>query len=694
MCGIAGLINVKDTVRDNRGDMQRMRDRMRRRGPDGGGTWVSGDGRCTLGHQRLSILDLSDNGAQPMLSHSGRSAIVFNGEIYNYAEVKAQLTSDLNARGQASAFRSTCDTEVLQEAIEFYGLEKTLTLCKGMFALGIYDSRTQTLQLARDRVGEKPLYYGWLPAPGESVPAAGSVSPDAGADGRGAGTGSVSSVTGAARGTAISLPPGAGAFAEGRVRPGSRFVFASDVGSIRATEGFCSGINEDVLDLYCEHGVIPTPYSIYRGIYKLLPGTILTIRAPFTADSAQIRPYWSMTDAAVRGQHSLFRGTRQEAADELERLLRAAIRGQMIADVPLGAFLSAGIDSTTIVSLMQEESPLPVRTFTIGMNETQFNEAIYAKEIAQHLGTDHTELYISEDDAKAVIPLLPHMFSEPFADSSQIPTYLVSRMTREHVTVSLSGDAGDELFCGYNSYPSAARKWDKMGRIPLALRRPAGRLLARTPLARRQVWQNRARILQAESPEAMHRLASEMEPLTESLALHRGKLPYAFTETGSDVLGEVYHDAMLMDLQMYHPDDILVKVDRTAMAVSLETRVPLLDRDVVEFAWTLPLEYLRRDGTGKLVLRDVLYRRVPEEMVNRPKKGFSIPIRTWLRDTQLRGWAEDLLAPDRIRAQGLFSPEAVRRIWEEFTQQGRWRPQIWYLLMFQAWYEEEYRSSL
>lgn len=715
MCGIAGLINTDGRERDNRDDMQRMRDRMLHRGPDGGGTWISGEGLCTLGHQRLSILDLTESGAQPMVSHSGRTAIVFNGEIYNYAEVKEQLLQDMAAEGLRSAFRSTCDTEVLQEALEFCGVRKALSLCRGMFALGLWDEKERTLTLARDRIGEKPLYYGWVQTAETVRSAQSSVKRKDGESG------------------ALPDGPGSAARPEGIAVPETRFVFASDLGSIRALEGFSNPINEDVLGLYFEHGVIPAPYTIYQGIYKLEPGTILTLCAPYTAEAVRRETYWSITDIAVFGQQKehLFRGSRQEAAGELERLLRRSIRGQMIADVPLGAFLSAGIDSTTIVSLMQQESSRKVRTFTIGMEDAQYNEAACAKEIAQHLGTDHTELYITEDDAKAVIPLLPRMFAEPFADSSQIPTYLVSRMTREHVTVSLSGDAGDELFCGYYDYPGTARKWGKIKRFPVRVRRPAGRLIEHSPLARKDLWRIRAQILQAESPEEVYRLSFETDPLTAQIPLHRwsaadagrydglfseagaagevlphgGKTgerrpvgfsspPYACTLTGADVTGEVCHDIMLMDMRMYHPDDILVKVDRTAMAVSLETRVPFLDRDVVEFAWTLPIEYLRDGETGKLVLRDVLYRYLPRELVDRPKKGFSIPIRKWLRQPQLREWAEDLIAPEKLRSQGLLDPEVVRRIWEDFTERDIWRVQIWYILMFQAWYEEEYRCKM
>lgn len=666
MCGIAGILNIGQragaagVVPDQRGNMQRMRDRMLHRGPDGGGTWVSPDGLCTLGHQRLSILDLSENGAQPMVSHSGKTVLVYNGEIYNHADVRAQLERDLGRRGERLRLRSTCDTEILQEAAEFYGMEKALQKCKGMFALAAYDVEGRVLTLARDRVGEKPLYYGWIRLEGR----------DTGVD---------------CTGQACK-----------KNEPSVIFAFASDLGSLRSIQGFSNPIRQEVLDLYFEHGVIPAPYSIYEDIYKLEPGTILTLPFPFDKEWQRQKTYWSMTETAVRGQRNLFTGTRQEAADELERLLRASIRDQMVSDVPLGAFLSAGIDSATVVSLMQQESRggQRVRTFTIGMEDPAYNEAAYAAQIARHLGTEHTELTITEEDAKAVIPLLPAMFAEPFADSSQIPTYLVSKLTREHVTVSLSGDAGDELFCGYYDYPATARKWGKIRNIPYALRRTAGRLLEHSVLSSRDLLRIKSQILQAGSPEEVYRLSFETDPLWNQIALCHGALPYVYTQTGRDVTGEVCHDIMLMDLRLYHPDDILVKVDRTAMAVSLETRVPFLDRDVVEFAWTLPLEYLREKDTGKLVLRDVLYRYVPKEMMDRPKKGFSIPIRKWLReDPGLRSWAEELLDDTKIKRQGYLNAAVVRRIWEEFTESGIWRVQLWYILMFQAWLEMEEQNA-
>lgn len=633
MCGIAGLMNFGRTGRDN---MERMKARMAHRGPDQNGTFVSADGTVVLGHQRLSILDITEAGAQPFTTASGRSVIVYNGEIYNAPELREKLV----AEGTVESFRSTCDTEILAEAIEAWGVRKTLDLAKGMFAFCVYDRQEQTLTLARDRVGEKPLYYGFIRNP-----------------------------------------------------EGSRsFVFASDLGSIAAVTGFDNPVNRGVLDLYFVHGYIPAPYTIYEGIHKLIPGTVLTVKAPFGEEDLKTEVYWSMRKAAENGREHPFTGTREEAADELERLLRSAIRGQMASDVPLGAFLSAGIDSPTIVSLMQAESTVPVQTFTIGMNDPAFNEAEAARAIAAHLGTKHTEMTITEQDAKDVIPLLPRMFSEPFADSSQIPTYLVSKLTRQHVTVSLSGDAGDELFCGYNVYDSVERIWNKIRNVPAGIRKPASFLVLHSPLARDNTYRTKGVLLGASCPEDLYKRSRETDPLTLKIAGTHPGLPYVMTEAGADALGNVNKDLMLLDLELYHPDDILVKVDRTAMAVSLETRVPFLDRDVVEFAWTVPISFLRgteRDAAGrkigKLLLRDVLYRYVPKEMMDRPKKGFSIPIGKWLLEPALRPWAEDLLSPSNIRAEGFLNADVVEKIWRDYTERGIWRVQIWYLLMFEAW---------
>lgn len=620
MCGIAGFCNFAGDKVEN---LEKMKERMLHRGPDGGGSFFSEDGRVAFGHRRLSIFDLSENGSQPMVSHSGRFVIVYNGEIYNHKEVAEKLLAEKWVR----SFRGTSDTEVLLEAFEVYGVEKAIGMCKGMFAIALYDKKERTIYLLRDRVGEKPLYYGMV---------------------------------------------------------NHSFVFASDIGCISALDGFANSIQKNILDLYFLHGYIPAPYSIYENIWKLEPGTILKISEPF--DSWEIHPYWSMKEAARRGQQNLFKGSKEEAADELERLLKNSISGQMAADVPVGAFLSAGIDSSTVVALMQSVSQGKVKSFTIGMEDKKYNEADYAKEIARLLGTEHTELYISDKDAVGVIPKLASMFGEPFADSSQIPTYLVSKMTREHVTVSLSGDGGDELFCGYRSYQSLDRIWGKMKGIPYFIRKPMSRLLLGSPLGKKEVYEIKGKYLGVKGPAQLYALMPKAEqPLAEQISLYHGTCPYSHSEYEEGFLEETNHNAMLMDMLMYHPDDILVKVDRTAMANSLETRVPMLDKDVVEFAWTLPIEFKRGDGAGKQVLRDVLYRYVPREMMDRPKKGFSVPVGKWLGQPELRRWAESLIAPELLRKQGLLDPDVVLRIWQDFVARKIWRPQIWHILMFQQW---------
>ncbi|MBO5031580.1 MAG: asparagine synthase (glutamine-hydrolyzing) [Lachnospiraceae bacterium] len=626
MCGIAGFCGNPTNWREN---IEKMNKRMYHRGPDAGGVWASEDANVVLGHRRLSIVDLSENGAQPMHSSSGRYVCVFNGEIYNYKKLREKLLTEK----KVAAFRGTSDTEVLLEAFEAYGVRETIALCKGMFAIALLDKKTGRLTLIRDRIGEKPLYYG---------------------------------------------------FANGH------FVFASDIGSISVLDDFNNAIDTKVLQLYFIHGYIPAPYSIYQNIYKLDAGCMLEIDAPY--QEPRVSAYWSVREAAKYGQEHLFKGSRQEAADELERLLKASIREQMVADVPVGAFLSAGIDSSTIVALMQAQSSRKVRSFTIGMDNPEYNEAVYAKEIARHLGTEHTELYITAEDAKEVIPKLSWIFGEPFADSSQIPTYLVSKMTREHVTVSLSGDAGDELFCGYTTYSSINRIWGKMKGYPYGVRKLCSKLLTGNLLIKNnQLLQTKAYLLGAKSAEHLYELSNAQEASNLHIALERETYPYKHNSYPYGALKDTQNSIMLMDMEVYHPDDILVKVDRTAMAVSLETRVPMLDKDVVEFAWTIPMEYKKQGDEGKLVLKDVLYRYVPKEMMDRPKKGFSIPVTQWLRESGLRDWAESLLDRNLIEQQGILNADEVQRIWRDFIDNGNWRIQIWYLLMFQSWLLEQKR---
>ena len=493
MCGITGFCNRPDRWKEN---IEKMNERMFHRGPDAGDIWANEDATVVFGHRRLSIVDLSENGAQPMHSASGRYVCVFNGEIYNYKTIRDKLLSE----EKVAAFRGSSDTEVLLEAFEAYGVKETIAMCKGMFAIALYDKLTKKITLFRDRVGEKPLYYGFV---------------------------------------------------------NGNFVFASDLGSITVLDDFQNEIDTKVLPIYFIHGYIPAPYSIYKDIYKLDAGCMLELEAPYK--EPKISTYWSIREVAKYGEEHPFKGSRQEAADELERLLKASIKEQMVADVPVGAFLSAGIDSSTIVALMQAQSTQKVKSFTIGMDDPEYNEATYAKEIANHLGTEHTELYITEADAKAVIPKLAWMFAEPFADSSQIPTYLVSKMTREHVTVSLSGDAGDELFCGYGTYSSVDRIWNKMKKYPYAARKVCSDLLIKCPFEKNnRVFQTKAYLLGAKGPEHLYELSNAQEALSSDITLEKATYPYKHNQYPYGYLKEPQNSIMLMDMQVYHPDDILV----------------------------------------------------------------------------------------------------------------------------------------
>lgn len=637
MCGIAGFCNAEFDWLSN---IKRMNEKMYHRGPDASGIWASEDKKVVFGHQRLSIVDLTPGGAQPMESHNGRYVIAYNGEVYNDKEIRDRLIHE----GKVTAFKGTSDTEVLLEAVSAYGLEATLKMSKGMFAIALYDRKEQVLYLTRDRVGEKPLYYGFINK--------------------------------------------------------KTLVFASDLNSIKDLDGFENPVNTGILETYFRYGYIPAPYSIYEDIWKVEPGKIIEIKYPFNFDNIKINTYWSMAETALYGQTHLFQGTEEEAAAELEKRLKDAVKSQMRADVPVGAFLSAGIDSSTIVSLMQSLSDRKVRSFTIGMWDKEFNEAEIAKKIAAHLGTEHTELYITEKDAKQVIPKLSDMFGEPFADSSQIPTYLVSRMTGEHVTVSLSGDGGDELFCGYQTYRSMNRIWNKTARIPAFVRKPTSTILLHTPLGQSGSVATRARLLGASGIEDMYRRSEIGEGLQllnkyfdKEHAVRRTACQTIMDTYPAGFLEEPQHNLMLMDMLMYHPDDILTKVDRTAMAVSLETRVPMLDKDVVEFAWTLPISLKKQGDVTKKILRDILYQYVPQELMERPKTGFSIPLHKWLKQPELRAWAEGLIDRQKVKEQGYLNPDAVWNLWEDFIKKDIWRVQIWYVLMFQEFIVREKRAQ-
>lgn len=640
MCGIAGFCNLKGNPKQN---IERMLNQIIHRGPDASGVWMDPcDTGMTFGHRRLSIMDLTENGLQPMISHSRRYVICYNGEIYNHRYLYKKMIAD----GYTDSMHSTSDTEILLEAIEKYGVEEAIGYAKGMFAIALYDRQEETLTLIRDRIGEKPLYYGI--------------------------------VNGA-------------------------FVFSSEIGTFKVLDGFEGRLNTDVLGIYLMHGYIPAPYSIYKNIWKLEPGTMLKIKCRINKNTdsgldmymPKFHTYWSVADVATYGQTHLFTGNRQEAAEELERLLIDSIRNQMISDVPLGAFLSAGIDSTTVVSLMQSISDKPIKSFTIGFEEKEYNEADTASEISKYIGTDHTELYATTQDALDVIPKLTAMFGEPFADSSQIPTYLVSKLTREHVTVSLSGDGGDELFGGYRSYAGVERIWNRISTIPYPLRNLTGYIMEHSPISgnKGRTIHAHGTLMRASTPAGLYRRTYETDALTKKLLNSEISekafcFPYKYTQMDENLFSDPYHSSMLMDMRMYHPDDILVKVDRTSMAVSLESRVPMLDRDVVEFAWTLPTEFLRDGNVGKLILRDVLYKHVPKELMDRPKKGFSVPIEKWLKQGQLSTWANDLLKSDLRNGAHLFDNKAIDKLWSDFIDKGIWRNQIWNVLMLYSWLEE------
>jgi asparagine synthase (glutamine-hydrolysing) len=614
------------------------------RGPDDAGVWVDETLGLALGHRRLSIVDLSPAGHQPMYSASGRYVMAFNGEIYNHESIRA----DLEAAGARPAWRGHSDTETLLAAIEHWGVEATLRLAVGMFAIALWDRERRRLTLARDRAGEKPLYYGLQ---------------------------------------------------------GETLLFASELKPLRRHPAFRGEVDRGALALYLRHNYVPDPLSIYVGISKLDPGTWVEFaeRGRETARAA----YWNAVEVVDRGRARPFAGSDGEAVAALEQVLGQAVGAQMVADVPLGAFLSGGIDSTTIVALMQERASRPVRTFTIGFTDPAFDESPSARAVAAHLGTDHTELKVTPEDAMGVIPRLPEIYDEPFADSSQIPTFLVSQLARRHVTVSLSGDAGDELFGGYNRYFWAQRVWSNLQRVPRPLRRLGSNLItarsaeawdgsfgllnrvlpARLRTTRSGNKLHRlAGLLGAESPAAIYRsLVSHWENPRE--LLQSGSEPPSRLEAlmAADDPGTFPERMMLWDLLTYLPGDILAKVDRAAMAVSLETRVPMLDHRVIEFAWTLPQHLRIRDGQGKWLLRQVLYKRVPREIMDRPKMGFGVPINAWLRGP-LRDWAADLLDERRMREDGFLDPAPVHAKWREHLAGERdWAYWLWDVLMFQAW---------
>ncbi|HEX8572063.1 MAG TPA: asparagine synthase (glutamine-hydrolyzing) [Allosphingosinicella sp.] len=654
MCGIAGFLGGPESRQSGeaRSLLERMAGCIRHRGPDHSAVWSDPETGIALAHNRLAIVDLTPAGNQPMDSASGRFVTVYNGEIYNHLAIR----DELRAGGFQVEWRGHSDTETLLAAIEAWGIEGALGRATGMFALALWDRREKTLILARDRLGEKPLYYGWQ---------------------------------------------GSGANAA--------FLFGSELKALATHPAFIAEVDRRALSLYMRHNYVPGPWSIYRGIAKLTPGSYLTLSAG--EREPRITAYWSGAEVARQGVADPLRLSPQESVDELDTLLRDAVGRQMMADVPLGAFLSGGVDSSTVVALMQAQSPRPVKTFTIGFNEQDYNEAVHAKAVAAHLGTDHTELYVTSDQALAVVPRLPGMYDEPFADSSQIPTFLVSELARRHVTVSLSGDAGDELFAGYNRYLMAQNFWRRLHRVPRPLRTAVARGLTSLSPAR---WTAIASTLEPILPDSMrmrlpgdkihkgagvlgsrssselyHGLVSSWRS-PEDVVVGGHEPPTLLTGDMPDLAGlDDIERMMALDMLTYMPDDILAKVDRAAMSVSLETRVPFLDHRVVEHAWRMPLQHKLRDGQTKWALRQVLYRYVPSELIERPKMGFGVPVGEWLRGP-MRDWAEALLDPARLQSEGYFRPEPIRRMWQAHLE-GHVNEQyrLWIVLMFQAWLEAQ-----
>lgn len=655
MCGILGIYKEHETRQFWEQSLLRCAESLRHRGPDDQGLWYDEKVGIGLAHRRLAIIDLSENGRQPMQSSSGRFVLTYNGEIYNYLEKRSALQK------KGIAFRGHSDTETLLASFESEGIIETLNWISGMYAFGVWDREKRILHLVRDRLGEKPLYYGYI---------------------------------------------------------GKSFVFASELKAFRAFPGFSAEIDRHALSLLLRKSCIPAPLSIYRGILKLPPASFLSMHGKDLSRGVLSRPvpYWSMRDSAGHGQQNPLRCSDEEAAEQLEHLLLDTVQSRMISDVPLGAFLSGGIDSSTITALMQASNSRKVKTFSIGYEEQKYNEADRAEQVAAYLGTEHMSFYVTAQDALDVIPLLPEMYDEPFSDSSQIPTYLVSKLSREYVTVCLTGDGGDEFFAGYNRHIWGNTFAGKVLRIPAAVRKGAARSLT---LASPQAWDvffrqirhllpSRLRLempgdkvhkfadaLHANTPDELYRLLTTHWRDPDQIVLRssesRTTLPDARLQLdGYDFMSQMqYQDAV-----SYLPDDILTKVDRASMSVGLEVRPPFLDHRVVEFSWRLPMQMKLRDGKGKWILRKVLHKYVSEELVERPKMGFGVPIDSWLRGP-LRDWAEDLLADKRLRREGFFNPDPIRKKWQEhLSGKFNWQYHLWDVLMFQAWLRQHNAAVL
>jgi asparagine synthase (glutamine-hydrolysing) len=646
MCGITGFwdTSVELSTEKLRSIATQMSDAIIHRGPDSGGVWVDEATGIALGHRRLAIVDLSPEGHQPMVSSNNRYTIVFNGEVYNFVALREELLQ------LGYSFRGHSDTEIMLAAFSEWGLEPAVKKFNGMFAFALWDSQERLLHLGCDRLGEKPIYYGWI---------------------------------------------------------GQTLVFGSELKALKANPIFQPEIDRQALTLFMRYSYVPAPYSIYQGIKKLPPATLLTWNGT-TATQPTPVPYWSVRAAAEAGIANPFSGSDREAIDKLDSLLLDAVGLRMMADVPLGAFLSGGVDSSTVVALMQAQSTKPVKTFSIGFEEAEYNEAQHAQAVAKHLNTEHTEMYVTAAEALAVIPKLPSLYDEPFADSSQIPTFLVSELARRHVTVSLSGDGGDELLGGYERYFLAENIWQKFGWMNKSLRQTTAKALT---IVSTQTWDNvigslpaipaklkqypgsrihkLADILAVNDPEEMYLGLISHWQQPETLVIGGDEPTIHLTDRPNWAQVPTFTDKMMyLDTMSYLPDDILVKVDRASMGVSLEGRIPLLDHRVVELAWQIPLSMKIRDNRGKWILRQVLEKYVPNSLIDRPKMGFGVPIDSWLRGP-LKDWAEALLDENRLKKEGFFHPQPIRKMWAEHLSGDRnWQYCLWDVLMFQAWLEE------
>ena len=650
MCGFAGFLGgpISSDKELAEVTLEAMTSQIRSRGPDSDGVWSKPDDSIALGHRRLSILDLSPAGHQPMTSVSSRYVIAFNGEIYNHLVLRAKLEEEFSR----IVWLGSSDTETLLACIECWGIHETLRQLIGMFSFSLWDNEEKVLTLARDRIGEKPLYYGW-------------------------------------QGT-------------GRDRV---LLFGSDLKAFKAYPKFNPIVNRDALCLFLRHNCIPAPYCIYEDFNKLEPGCYLSISINQIAPEA-IR-YWDAASLVLNGLNNPFKGNFTEISNILESKMIKAINRQSISDVPLGTFLSGGIDSSVITALLQSQSSKPVKTFTIGFEEESHNEAIYAKKISQHIGTEHSELYVSSQASLDLIPELSNIYSEPFADSSQIPTILLSELAKKDVTVVLSGDAGDELFCGYNRYNFADDLWHKLRIFPSSSKNLLAKLLMSFPS---RMWdsaeslpfdgvvssrlaekiQKASGILAASSPDDLyHDLISGTKNPSDWVI---GGTEPAFRATknnsSSTQLGSKRF-MMLQDVLGYLPNDILTKVDRASMSVSLETRVPFLDHELVEATFRVPITMHLHDRKPKAILRNILYKYVPKDLVERPKMGFGVPLDRWLRGP-LKDWAESLLNENRLNEEGYFVARKVRQIWMEHSNGSKnWSSQLWNILMFQSWLESQ-----